>query len=227
MIRRSADRLFLKVGILILAIRHLSQGPPKFVMHAIFPDWSYGLCFLVFCCGLIPVLVDLATSFNITSPALGHPYICHSFNETDLESLGELDLMEIHQGIWQSHNKTQHTKTTSTPYGTWGPFHDQFFVRHSNSMESPSYSHPICSNMIAMKFCTGHDRGSVVHVQKCCSDTATSNGDTHSPQNLWNGPLIYVHGSDVLYAVALQLYHQFQSLNCLCPNEVTPKEIAV
>ena len=144
-IKRSADRLFLKMGILILVIRHLSQGPPTFVMHTIFPDWSYGLCFLVFCCGLIPVLVDWATSFNITSPAPEHPYICHSFNETNLEILGVLDLMEIHQGIWQSHNKTQHTKTTRTPYGTWGPFHDRFLRSPFKFDGKLSYSDPICS----------------------------------------------------------------------------------
>ena len=51
-----------------------------------------------------------------------------------------------------------------------GPFHERFFHGNSNSMEISFCSHPSCSTVIAVKFCTWHDSCAVVARAKFCSD---------------------------------------------------------
>ena len=48
------------------------------------------------------------------------------------------------------------------------PFHKQFFHHHSNSLETSLSSHPSCTEVIAMKFCTLHDICAVVARAKFC-----------------------------------------------------------
>ena len=46
-----------------------------------------------------------------------------------------------------------------------GPFHKRFFDCNTNLMEISFCSHPSCSQLITMKFCTWHDSSAVHHVQ--------------------------------------------------------------
>ena len=48
---------------------------------------------------------------------------------------------------------------------TRGPFHKWFFHYDSNSMAILFCSHPSCSEVIALKFCTLHDSSLSCHVQ--------------------------------------------------------------
>ena len=64
---------------------------------------------------------------------------------------------------------------------TWGPLHEQFFHRNSNSMEISFCSPPHCSELITMEFCTWHDSCPVVPCAKFWSNTIPYNGVTPSP----------------------------------------------
>ena len=63
----------------------------------------------------------------------------------------------------------------------WDPFHEWFFHHNSNLMEILFCSHPSCNEVIAMKFCTGHDSCAVVGCAKFCSDMMSYNGVTLKP----------------------------------------------
>ena len=52
----------------------------------------------------------------------------------------------------------------------WGPFHERFFHRYSNSLGISFCSHPSYSKVVAMKFCTCHDSCADVACAKFCSD---------------------------------------------------------
>ena len=56
-----------------------------------------------------------------------------------------------------------------------GPFH-RFFHHNSNSIKISFCSHPCCSEVIAMKFCTWHDSCAVMPCAKFSSDTMPYNG---------------------------------------------------
>ena len=59
-----------------------------------------------------------------------------------------------------------------------GPFHKRFSHRNSHSMENSFYSHPSCSNVIAMKFCAWHHNCAVMARAKVCNDMIRHNGVT-------------------------------------------------
>ena len=60
----------------------------------------------------------------------------------------------------------------------WDRFQELFFHRNSNSMEILFCSHPNCSEVIAMKFCTWHDSCVVMTCAKFCRDMILYNGVT-------------------------------------------------
>ena len=67
------------------------------------------------------------------------------------------------------------------PFDTCGrhtrkaPFHQRFFHRNSNSMESLFFSHLDSNKVIATKFCTWHNSCAVVACAKICCDLMNSN----------------------------------------------------
>ena len=74
----------------------------------------------------------------------------------------------------------------------WDPFHERFFRHNSNSTEISFRSHPSYSEMITMKFCTGHCSYAVMPWAKFCSDM---NGVTLKPifHQIWinlNGKIV-------------------------------------
>ena len=66
-----------------------------------------------------------------------------------------------------------------------GPFHEWFFNCNSNSMEISYCSHRISSGVIAMKFCSLHDRCAVLRCAQFCSDMVHNSGDTLKPIFQW------------------------------------------
>ena len=66
-----------------------------------------------------------------------------------------------------------------------GPFHEQFFHHNSNSMKTPFYTHPSCSDVIAMNFFTRHNNYAVMACTKFCSDTIPCNGVILKPIFHW------------------------------------------
>ena len=57
----------------------------------------------------------------------------------------------------------------------WGSFQKCFFHLNSNSMENSFCSHPSCREVIATKFCLGHNSGAVVACAKFCYDMTPQN----------------------------------------------------
>ena len=82
-----------------------------------------------------------------------------------------------------------------------GPFHEWFFHWNSNLKENSFWSHPSCGEVIAMKFCTGHDSCAVLACAKFCSNIIPYNGVTFKifHQNLhYNGKIIPEMGPSFL-----------------------------
>ena len=81
---------------------------------------------------------------------------------------------------WKKWVKLVRRNQSTTPQNTaWHPFHEQFyeqfFHRNSNLMDDSFCSHPSCSKMVAMKFCTWHDS---LPCAKFCSNMIPYNGVT-------------------------------------------------
>ena len=83
--------------------------------------------------------------------------------------------------IFSDANNKKVGSMTTYGFQCRGPFHERFFHRNSNSMAISFSSHPSCSAVIAMKFCTCHDSCVVVACAKCCCSMIPYNGVTLKP----------------------------------------------
>ena len=79
---------------------------------------------------------------------------------------------------WRLHNCMDFATYHAIEGYVWSPFHEWFFHHNSNSMEISFCSHPSCSEVITIKFCTRHDSCAVMPCAKFCSDMMPNNGVT-------------------------------------------------
>ena len=84
--------------------------------------------------------------------------------------------------------------------GDWGPFHQRWFHRNSNSVEISCCSHPCCSELIVMKLCTLHHSCAIAACAISSSDPVLYTMELHKnlfsvefqlrwKKRSWNGPL--------------------------------------
>ena len=86
---------------------------------------------------------------------------------------------------------------------TQNPFHKRFFHCYSNSMDILFCSHPSCSEVIAIKFCTWHDSCAVMACAKFVVVWYPTNGVILKPifqrfelwwkNRSWNGTLCHIN----------------------------------
>ena len=87
----------------------------------------------------------------------------------------------------------------------WGPFHERFFDRNSNSMENLFCSYRSGRKVIGIQFCTWHDNCPVVACTQFCCLVVHYNGVTLEP--LFHPIWIPMEKSFVKWAAGVECHY--------------------